>query len=64
LEEDGNNAAEFLCLPGVSLEMSRLFLERLAARDPEAEHVVIFIVEDAGALEHGIPLIHKRTFWL
>jgi transposase len=42
LEVDGQNAAEFACLPEVSLEMSRLFLERLVARDPEAEHVVIW----------------------
>ena len=42
LEVDGENAAEFLCLPGVSLELSRLFLERVAARDPAAEHVVIW----------------------
>lgn len=42
LEVDGENAAEFACLPGVSLELSRLFLERLAARDPQAEHVVIW----------------------
>jgi transposase len=42
LEVDGKNAAEFLCLPEVSLEMSRLFLERLVARDPAAEHVVIW----------------------
>ncbi|HOW65769.1 MAG TPA: IS630 family transposase [Candidatus Paceibacterota bacterium] len=42
LEVDGDNAAEFWCLPEVSLAMSRLFLERLAARDPEAEHVVIW----------------------
>ena len=42
LEVDGENAAEFLCLPEVSLSLSRLFLERLAARDPEAEHVVIW----------------------
>ena len=42
LEVDGQNAAEFLCLPGVSLEMSRLFLEQLAASDPQAEHVVIW----------------------
>jgi transposase len=32
LEVDGQHAAEFACLPGVSLELSRLFLERLAAR--------------------------------
>jgi len=42
LELDGENAAEFLCLPEVSLAMSHLFLERLAARDPQAEHVVIW----------------------
>ena len=42
LEVDGQNAAEFLCLPGVSLEMSWLFLEQLVARDPQAEHVVIW----------------------
>ena len=42
LEVDGDNAAEFLCLPEVSLTMSRLFLEHLAARDPQAEHVVIW----------------------
>lgn len=42
LEVDGENAAEFACLPGVSLELSRLFLERVAARDPQAEHVVIW----------------------
>ena len=42
LEVDGSNAAEFLCLPEVNLEMSRLFLARLAAGDPEAEHVVMW----------------------
>lgn len=42
LEVDGENAAEFACLPGVSLELSCLFLERLAARDPQAEHIVIW----------------------
>ena len=41
LEVDGENAAEFLCLPRVDLGLSRLFLEHLAARDPHAEHVVI-----------------------
>jgi len=41
LEVDGENAAEFLCLPWVGLEMSRLFLEQVAASDPQAEHVVI-----------------------
>ena len=42
LEVDGENASEFLCLPEVNLTMSRLFLERLVARDPQAEHVVIW----------------------
>lgn len=41
LEVDGENAAEFLCLPRVDLGMSRMFLEHLAAGDPQAEHVVI-----------------------
>ena len=35
LEVDGDNAAEFWCLPEGSLTMSRLFLERLAAWDPD-----------------------------
>jgi transposase len=55
LEVDGQNAAEFACLPGVSLEMSRLFLERLAARDPQAEHVVIW--DQAGF--HPQPKLHE-----
>jgi len=42
LEVDGQNAAEFLCLPEVSLEMSELFLNHLAASDPNAEHIVIW----------------------
>ena len=54
LEVDGQNAAEFACLPGVSLELSRLFLERLAARDPQAEHVVIW--DQAGF--HPRPELH------
>jgi transposase len=54
LEVDGENAAEFLCLPSVSLEMSRLFLERLVAGDPEAEHVVIW--DQAGF--HPQPHLH------
>jgi len=41
LEVDGANAAEFLCLPRVGLDLSRLFLEQIAASDPQAEHVVI-----------------------
>ncbi|MEI8289930.1 MAG: IS630 family transposase [Verrucomicrobiota bacterium] len=41
LEVDGENAAEFLCLPQVDLEMSRMFLEQIAACDPQAEHVII-----------------------
>jgi len=54
LEVDGQNAAEFLCLPEVSLEMSGLFLEHLAARDPNAEHVVIW--DQAGF--HPKPNLH------
>ena len=42
LEVDGDHAAEFLCLPSVSLELTHLFLEQVAARDPGAEHVVIW----------------------
>ena len=42
LEVDGEHAAEFWCLPTVSLELGHWFLARLAARDPEAEHVVIW----------------------
>jgi transposase len=55
LEVDGENAAHFLCLPTVSLPMSRLFLEDLARRDPEAEHVVIW--DQAGFHLH--PDIHE-----
>jgi transposase len=54
LEVDGENAAEFLCLPEVSLEMSGLFLQHLAASDPEAEHVVIW--DQAGF--HPKPELH------
>lgn len=54
LEVDGENAAEFLCLPSVSLELSRLFLTQVAARDPEAEHVVIW--DQAGF--HPQPQLH------
>ncbi len=42
LEVDGANACEFLCMPEVNLTMSRLFLQQLVARDPNAEHVVIW----------------------
>ncbi len=55
LEVDGENAAHFLCLPTVSLPMSRLFLEDLARRDPQAEHVVIW--DQAGFHLH--PDIHE-----
>jgi len=55
LEIDGENAAEFLCLPEVSLAMSQLFLQRLAARDPQAEHVVIW--DQAGF--HPQPHLHR-----
>ena len=39
---DGENTARFLCLPGVDLALSHLFLEHVAASDPAAEHVVIW----------------------
>ncbi len=42
LEGDGQNAAEFLRPPEVSLGMSGLFLNHLAASDPDAERVVIW----------------------
>jgi len=54
LEVDGKHAAEFQCLPGVSLELSRLFLEQIVARDPQAEHVVI--ADQAGF--HLNPRLH------
>jgi transposase len=54
LEVDGANAAQFLCLPGVSLALSRIFLEQLAASDPQAEHVVIW--DQAGF--HPDPKLH------
>ena len=41
----------------VSLEMSQLFLERLAARDPQAEHVVIW--DQAGF--HPQARLHERA---
>jgi transposase len=60
LEVDGENAAQFLCLPEVSLAMSRLFLEQLAARDPEAEHVVIW--DQAGFhLKAGLHAVPERV---
>jgi hypothetical protein len=60
LEVDGANAAEFLCLPEVSLAMSRLFLERLAACDPQAEHVVIW--DQAGFhLKAGLQAVPERV---
>ncbi len=54
LEVDGENAAEFLCLPEVSLAMSDRFLRHLAASDPEAEHVIIW--DQAGF--HPKPELH------
>jgi transposase len=55
LEVDGKNDAQFLCLPRVDLAMSRLFLEHLAASDPQAEHVVI---EDQAGF-HLNPELHS-----
>jgi transposase len=54
LEVDGKNAAQFLCLPGVSLTLSGMFLEQVAASDPQAEHVVIW--DQAGF--HPNPKLH------
>ena len=54
LEVDGKNAAQFLCLPEVSLTMSRVFLEQLAASDPAAEHILIW--DQAGF--HPNPKLH------
>ena len=54
LEVDGEIAAEFLCLPEVSLEMSGLFLKHLAASDPDAEHVILW--DQAGF--HPKPKLH------
>ena len=51
---DGQNAAEFLCLPEASLEMSGLFLKHLAASDTNAEHIVIW--DQAGF--HPKPELH------
>ena len=54
MEVDGENAARFLCLPGVDLALSHLFLAPLAASDPAAEHVVIW----AQAGFHPDPKLH------
>jgi transposase len=54
LEVDGKNAAQFLCLPEVNLTLSQLFLEHLAASDPQAEHIVIW--DQAGF--HPNPKLH------
>ncbi len=59
LEADGEHAAEFLCLPGVSLEMSHLFLAHLSAQDPQAEHVVIW--DQAGFIPGRVPLACQPT---
>lgn len=42
LEVGGAGQAEALLLPTVSLECSQLFLEQIAASDPQAEHIVIW----------------------
>ena len=51
---DGKNEAFFLTLPGVDLSLRGLFLEHLAASDPEAAHVVIW--DQAGF--HPDPKLH------
>jgi len=55
LEVDGEHAAQFQCLPGVSLELSKLFLEQIATGDPPAEHVII--ADQAGF--HLNPKLHE-----
>jgi transposase len=63
LEVDGENDAEFLCSPEVNLETSALFLRQLAARFPDAEHVVIW--DQAGFHpKHGSPLIPQHIHLL
>ena len=42
LEVDGDNDAQFFQTTTVCLELSRSFLEQIAASDPAAEHVVIW----------------------
>lgn len=42
LEVAGDSQAEALLLPTVSLACSQLFLEQIAASDPQAEHIVIW----------------------
>jgi len=42
LEVAGEGQAEALLLPTVSLACSQLFLEQIAASDPQAEHIVIW----------------------
>lgn len=42
LEVDGAHDAQFFQTTTVCLELSRCFLEQIAASDPEAEHVVIW----------------------
>ena len=37
-----SGASEFQIMPSVSLEMTRGFLEQIAAEDPQAEHVIIW----------------------
>jgi hypothetical protein len=41
-EVGGQAQVEFFYFPSVTLEWSQLFLEQLAARDPEATHVMIW----------------------
>jgi hypothetical protein len=63
LEVDGDHAAQFLRLPEVNLGMSRLFLEHLAARDPEAEHGVLW--DQAGFHPAaGSPELPARIHWI
>jgi hypothetical protein len=63
LEVDGKNEAFFRTLPGVDLMFSGLFLERLAASDPGAEHVVIW--DQAGFHpDPKLPAVPARIHWV
>jgi len=61
LEVDGKPAAQFLCLPRVDLEMSRLFLEHLAALDPQGPSIWSFRI-GRGFISTRISIKCRRTF--
>ena len=55
--------AQFCFLPSVSLELTSMFLEQIAAADPEAEHVIIW---DQAGFHHvkGDPRVPERIHLL